>query len=245
MLTRDHTNEQKEAAILYTLLNTKDDALKKELEHNFSDTKLNDEIYQANDVSFIRQGIVQRIQDAKYISPAYVHVDGTSFAAPIVTAVIAQMLEANPGLTAPMIREALFSSAKRIASQAPERQGFGVIQPRKAMLKVLKRNAVTKPNLSPYINEQQNTIEFYIQNDCASQISLSGSFNHWADDVLLMEAGKNGLWKIEIPMLPAGRYHYKFFVDEQMWMEDVDNPYREPDGFNGFNSILIIDHGAN
>ena len=102
-----------------------------------------------------------------------------------------------------------------------------------------------KPHLSPHINGSQNTIEFYVQNDCASQISLSGSFNHWAQDVLLMEPGKNGVWKIEIPMLPAGRYCYKFFVDDRMWMEDVDNPYREPDGFNGFNSILIIESATN
>lgn len=239
------TKEEKEAAILYGLLNTNEDDLKKKLESNLCDIRLNDEIYQSNDVSFIRQGIVQRIQDAKYISPAYVHVDGTSFAAPIVTAVIAQMLQANHNLKPSMIREALFSSAKRIPSQAPERQGFGVIQPRKTILKVLKRNALLKPNLSPYINQQQKTIEFYIQNDCASQISLVGSFNNWADDVLLMEAGKNGLWRIEIPMLPSGRYYYKFFVDEKMWIEDVDNPYREPDGFNGFNSILIVEYGAN
>jgi 1,4-alpha-glucan branching enzyme len=78
---------------------------------------------------------------------------------------------------------------------------------------------------------------------CASQISLAGNFNEWAQDVLLMEPGKDGLWKIEIPILPAGKYSYKFLVDEKHWMEDVDNPYREPDGFNGFNSLLIIEGG--
>jgi hypothetical protein len=46
-------------------------------------------------------------------------------------------------------------------------------------------------------------------------------------------------------MLPAGRYYYKFFVDEKTWTEDYENPYREPDGFRGFNSILIIEQSAN
>ncbi|MBL8739758.1 MAG: S8 family serine peptidase, partial [Myxococcales bacterium] len=41
----------------------------------------------------------QRILEQKYISPSYQHVDGTSFAAPITTSVVAQMLEANPTLT--------------------------------------------------------------------------------------------------------------------------------------------------
>jgi len=57
----------------------------------------------------------------------------------------------------------------------------------------------------------------------------------------LMEPGKDGLWQLVIPMLTAGRYHYKFLVDDKTWIEDFDNPYREPDGFNGFNSILIIE----
>ena len=99
-----------------------------------------------------------------------------------------------------------------------------------------------KPYLSPYINGQKKTIEFYVHHDCASQFSLAGSFNHWAQDVLLLEPGKKGLWKIAIPMLPAGKYHYKFFVDDKMWLEDVDNPYREPDGYHGFNSILVIEN---
>lgn len=99
-----------------------------------------------------------------------------------------------------------------------------------------------KPHSSPHINGKKKSIEFYVQHDCASQISLSGSFNHWAQDVLLMEPGKNGLWKIEIPLLPAGKYQYKFFVDDKVWLEDVNNPYREPDGFHGFNSILVIEN---
>jgi 1,4-alpha-glucan branching enzyme len=97
-----------------------------------------------------------------------------------------------------------------------------------------------KPQNSPFVNNEKNCIEFYIQNDCAEQISLAGSFNHWAQDVLLMEPAINGLWKIEIPLLKQGKYSYKFFIDGKIWMEDVENPYREPDGFNGFNSLLFI-----
>ena len=98
-----------------------------------------------------------------------------------------------------------------------------------------------KAHPSPYLNKRKKTIQFFVHNDCASQVSLAGSFNHWAQDVLLMEPGKNGDWKIEIPMLPKGKYHYKFFIDDRMWMEDVDNPYREPDGVTGFNSVLMVE----
>src|SRR4028118_1954297 len=96
---------------------------------------------------------------------------------------------------------------------------------------------------SPLINTQKKTIEFslhnlpaYISIKGASQVSLSGSFNNWAQDVLLMKPDEEGGWKIEIPMLPQGKYQYKFFVDDKMWMEDISNPEREPDGLTGFNS---------
>jgi len=193
------------------------------------------------DQAEISKAIIKRIQTCKYISPHYMHVDGTSFAAPIVSAVIAQLLEANASLSVRDIRNILFSTAKRIQGIESERQGFGIIQPRKAILKVLQKENIMKLHTSPFINKEKNTIEFLIENNCAEEISLAGSFNHWANDVLLMEPTKNGIWQIEIPMLPEGKYQYKFLLDHKHWMEDVDNPYREPDGFNGFNSILIVE----
>ncbi len=45
---------------------------------------------------------------------------------------------------------------------------------------------------------------------------------------------------IEIPMLPEGKYHYKFFIDGRMWMEDIENQLREPDGVTGWNSVLTV-----
>jgi serine protease AprX len=236
------TTEQEESEALHCLLQSDDAALKEKFSALCKKTGLYENIGQQNDVTYIRDFVSNRIQACKYISPHYMHVDGTSFAAPIVSSVIAQMLEANPELSPPVIREVLFSTAKRINGLAAERQGFGVIQPRKSLLKILKRETIMKPHVSPHINSKKKTIEFYLQHDCASQISLAGSFNHWAQDVLLMEPGRKGIWKIAIPMLPAGKYQYKFFVDDKVWLEDVDNPYREPDGFHGFNSILVIEN---
>jgi 1,4-alpha-glucan branching enzyme len=98
-----------------------------------------------------------------------------------------------------------------------------------------------KPVISPHINPRKKTIEFYIQNNRAHHITLAGSFNHWAHDLLPLKPGKDGIWKIEIPLLPAGKYQYKFYLDDKMWMEDIDNPHREPDGHSGFNSLLVIE----
>jgi serine protease AprX len=194
-----------------------------------------------NDVTFLREAIKRRVQETKFFTAGYMHVDGTSFAAPIVSSIVAQMLEANSFLTPFQIRSALFSTATRLPTIPAERQGFGYVRARKTIFHILKRESIMKVHPSPYLNKRKKTIQFFVHNDCASQVSLAGSFNHWAQDVLLMEPGKNGDWKIEIPMLPKGKYHYKFFIDDRMWMEDVDNPYREPDGITGFNSVLMVE----
>ena len=162
-----------------------------------------------------------------------------------MTAVIAQLLEIQPDLNPGQIRQLLFSSAKRLPGVDPIKQGYGAIQPRVAALKILKRSYISPGQSSPSINWVQKTIEFSLHHDSAGQISIAGDFNNWAEDVLLMEPSYNGIWKIEIPLLSPGRYHYKFFVDSSSWMEDVSNPYREPDGYNGFNSILIVEPTLN
>ena len=152
------------------------------------------------------------------------------------------MLEIEPALTPALVRKLLFGTAKRIENCPAERQGFGMVQPRKAVLRTLNKLNQLNFDSSPLVNNRQKTIGFYLQHDCASQVSLAGSFNHWQQDVLLLEPGTNGSWKIEIPMMAPGRYQYKFLVDEKLWVEDINNPYREPDGFGGFNSILMIEN---
>ncbi len=239
------TKEHEEAKTLHQLIALNDFELREVLEKNLStigqNLQIDNIVFTGNDVIYARKLLIRRIQETKFFSPDYMHVDGSSFAAPVVCAVIAQLLQANPVLTPTQIRKVLFSTAKRLPLPV-ERQGFGIVNPRKALLKILKKEITMKPQQSPFINPGKKTIEFFIENRCASQISLSGSFNRWAQDVLLMEPAEDGLWKIEIPMLPAGKYHYKFFIDDKMWVEDIDNPYREPDGLNGWNSVLIVDH---
>jgi 1,4-alpha-glucan branching enzyme len=93
---------------------------------------------------------------------------------------------------------------------------------------------------SPYLNKRKKTIVFHIAIGAARHISLAGTFNHWAKDELEMKPEKDDTWKIEIPMLPRGKYHYKFLIDNRMWMEDIENPLREPDGVTGWNSVLTV-----
>lgn len=81
----------------------------------------------------IRQIIALKLQQENVINKNYKYVDGTSFAAPIVSSVVAQMLEANPNLTPQKIKRILISSAERLPHYEVDRQGWGVVDPRRAV----------------------------------------------------------------------------------------------------------------
>jgi serine protease AprX len=95
------------------------------------------ELDAARDVEpyLLRQVVDARLRDQKVISGAYKHVDGTSFAAPIVTSVVAQMLEANPELRPHEVKRILIDTAVRLPDVPIDRQGWGVVQPRAAVAK--------------------------------------------------------------------------------------------------------------
>ena len=84
-------------------------------------------------VHSIRQIITLKIRRENVITKDYKYVDGTSFAAPIVSSVVAQMIEANPNLTPQQIKRILISTAERLPGYEVDRQGWGVIDARKAV----------------------------------------------------------------------------------------------------------------
>jgi serine protease AprX len=86
----------------------------------------------------IRQLLAVKIHDANVISGHYKHVDGSSFAAPIVSSVIAQMLEANPRLTPQQVKRILIDTAIRLTAVPVERQGWGTIIPARAVARALQ-----------------------------------------------------------------------------------------------------------
>ncbi len=177
----------------------------------------------------------------KFISPEYMHVDGTSFAAPIVSSVAAQMLEANPTLTAGEIRNILLQTAAPLATYDITRQGYGRLQPKTAVYAAMERKPVTYAEDSPIINNQSKRITFYIQFPHAKKsVSLGASFNNWKTNQILLKPANNDVWYIDIPMLPDGRHQYKFFIDNSYWVEDVSNPWRIFDNHGGWNNVVEL-----
>ena len=93
------------------------------------------DIYAARDlsVSLLRQLITIKLREGNVINEHYKFVDGTSFAAPIVSSIVACMLEANPKLLPQQVKRILIETAERVEGVEVDRQGWGVVVPRKAV----------------------------------------------------------------------------------------------------------------
>jgi len=93
----------------------------------------------------IRQLVKAKLKDNNVISGAYKHVDGTSFAAPIVSSLAAQMLEANPALTPQEAKRILIKTSRRLPRVEVDRQGWGVVDA-EAAVKAALAAAETVPD---------------------------------------------------------------------------------------------------
>jgi serine protease AprX len=96
---------------------------------------------EARDLSLplLRQLITIKLREGNVINKHYKFVDGTSFASPIVASIVACMLEANPALTPSQIKRILIDTAERVPDVEVDRQGWGVVVPRKAVELALRK----------------------------------------------------------------------------------------------------------
>jgi serine protease AprX len=231
--------QQEEAAALFDLAHTDDDLLRLKLDILIKKTSLGEHL-EYESISAIRRAIADRIDEAKYISPHYQHADGTSFAAPIVCSVIAQMLEANPRLDPMTIREILCVTARKLPGESAERQGWGVIQPAHAVQMAAGRPLSPLPGITPVLDYRNRVVDFYFQHPGAKSVELTGDFLQWQAKIALKTNGTAGLWHVSLPLPKGGVYRYKFLIDNKEWISDPRNLFRENDGFDGFNSQLFV-----
>ena len=188
----------------------------------------------------VRALIRRRIVEQKYIHEHYQHVDGTSMAAPIVSAVAAQMLEANPSLTPAQVKDLLVSTAQPMPFVPRGEQGAGVVDAARAVAAALRLPGAPMEGLalSPRITPQ--AVTFYCRWPGARQVALVASFNGWQPlDGGLWES-RPGVWQCMLPPPPRGVHAYKFLIDQSRWIHDVENPAQVEDGSGGFHSLLTI-----
>ncbi len=191
------------------------------------------------DPETIRSAANSLLRENKIISSHYQHVDGTSFAAPIVASVIAQMLEANSSLTPLAVKNILIATAERIRNAPAIRQGYGKLNAQAAVAAAGLENhdLDTARFFAPRI--EQDRLTFCYHDDSAQRVALAGDFNEWKTPIAL-DKERDGIWRAKISVPKSGRYRYKFIVNDSRWIDDPGNGLKEPDNYGGFNSVVIV-----
>lgn len=234
------TPQKLEAEALFHIIDASPAAIKTILREVIHHTRLPATLANENEEKILAAA-KQLAEEQLLISADYELADGTSFAAPILCSIIAQMLEANTDLTPEMIREILLTTARPLPHAATIRQGYGVVQAAGAVALAVSGDKSTWTKSSPFINYRKKTIEFFFHSlRPISSVALPGEFNGWRTDTHVLVQKEKDLWYIAIPMLPPGIYQYKFVVDQNLWQSDPANFYHCPDGFNGFNNLILI-----
>jgi len=188
----------------------------------------------------IRGVVASGLRESKIVATHYQHVDGTSFAAPIVASVVAQMLEANPKLTPTTIKQILIATADRIPGAPLLRQGYGALNARRAVDYASREmHPLEHAHFQPPRVESGKILFFY-HNDTTERVMLAGDFNDWNANQTRFNKTANGIWRAEIDSPPPGRHYYKFVVDGDRWMDDPSNGLKVPDNYGGFNSVLNV-----
>src|ERR1044071_2548828 len=181
------------------------------------------------DATGIRAYVDATLQQEKIVAAHYQHVDGTSFAAPIVTSVVAQMIQANPRLTPGAIKNILISTADRILTAPVLRQGYGVVNARRAVeLARTEQHPLNALGCKPPRIENGRLL-FVFHDDRAHSVSVAGDFNGWSQVATPLKRNESGLWLTEIVVPRTGRYEYKFILNGQRWIEDPSNGMKAPD----------------
>lgn len=184
--------------------------------------------------------VEEAIAAAKLVTPQYQHVDGTSFAAPLVAATIACMLQANPRLTPALIRQILVATARHIPDASPERQGSGALDPSAAvkLARLERHGRLAQATASPQVNGSEVT--FILHEHGVEQVELFGSWDGWQAPGRFAQQVEPGLWRVTMRDLAPGHYQYKFLIDGARWHDDPANPRKARDHHGGLNSLVTV-----
>ncbi|MDX6557252.1 MAG: serine protease AprX [Blastocatellia bacterium] len=127
-----HTPTAEEAELYSKLDAAADEDLRSIID---SHTGLDKDLDEASSlpIPLVRQLITLKLREGNVINQHYKYVDGTSFAAPIVSSIIACMLEANQRLAPQQIKRILIDTAERVPEVEVDRQGWGVVSARRAV----------------------------------------------------------------------------------------------------------------
>jgi len=180
----------------------------------------------------------ERIAACKLVTPHYQHVEGTSFAAPIVSGIVAGMLEANASLTPRRVKELLCGAAHPVPGASPERQGSGAVDAGRAVTLALADLHSRRADFaaSPVVDGKY--VRFLLHDHEASHVAVRGSWDGWGEPGIVAARIEEGLWEARLLAPPPGPHAYKFHLDGERWLVDPANPTRVTDENGNWNSFI-------
>jgi len=95
-----------------------------------------------------------------------------------------------------------------------------------------------KKKLSEEAKPKTKKARFNLYAPGAKRAFLAGDFNNWDVHSLPMERDRKGTWEVNFA-LPAGRYEYRFWVDE-VWQDDPDAQERVENPFGSRNCVRMM-----
>lgn len=181
----------------------------------------------------------EKIAAQKMITPHYQHVEGTSFAAPMVAGTVACMLQANPQLTPFDVRRILIATAQRVPDASEERQGAGALHAGdavRAALRFLETNAYAQWR-SPHL--EIDRVHFLYRDPRAERVEVRGEWDNWQTSLVARRID-DGVWHAQMPKPASGFYAYRFFINNQTWIDDPENAQRRTNPYGEYDSVLVV-----
>jgi serine protease AprX len=181
-----------------------------------------------------------RLAELKLVAPDYQHVEGTSFAAPIVAGLVACMLEANPALSPRRVRELLLRAATPVPGADAARQGAGAVDAGRAVALALGDHHGARADWLQSASFAGGHARFLLHEHEAREVHVVGSWDGWREPGTAATQIEAGLWEARVRLEGERReQHYKFRLDGERWLADPANPARVHDGHGGWNSRLL------
>jgi serine protease AprX len=190
--------------------------------------------------AWFEQADRENIAAQKLITPHYQHVEGTSFAAPMVAGTIACMLEANPALTPFDVRRILLETAQPVPNASEARQGAGALNAAGAVTAALalKDRTGGLAFKSPHV--EGDRVTFVYRDPRCRQVRVRGEWDGWSEPGLVARRVEEGVWTAEMPKPAPGFYAYRFLIDDKTWIDDPENPQRRTNLYGEFDSVLVV-----
>jgi serine protease AprX len=186
----------------------------------------------------LRNWVLRRLNEGRYVAPTAKSMEGTSVAASIVSSVVAQMIEANPLLTPQEVKKILMKTARPLPVRDTDTSPVSVMNARLAVQHaLLQRHAADGAR----VQTTNGYLSFVIHRSGTDRVELAAEFNEWDAAKAPFHEVVSGRWSCLIPAPAPGRYPYKLVIDGKNWCEDPECTDRAPDGFGGWNSVLTVD----